>query len=169
VLGEPRRAGGDEGDGGVEVAVRVGAELLEHLAHDRQHRALGPVPRDPVDQDRQPGDGVGGEVRRRRVSRLAERGDEHREARLLRDADGDRDPAVREWDAVAPALVDRLVDAQVRPGLDEPLHPDRLAAVLLVGLGDQHEVAARANPSRASATAFVAVWLFMSTAPRPQR
>ena len=133
----------DVRDRGVQVA-GVAAQLLDHPRHRTARR---PVPRDPVDQRRQPRHRVGAELRRRRMPGLAERGHAHGQARLLAEAERDDDAAVGERDAAA--LVEDVVDAQVGAGLDATPDPDLLAAVLLVGLGDQDEVPGAGGTPRA--------------------
>ena len=65
---------------------------------------------------------------------------------LLADVDRDDDATVGQLQTLAAALVERVVGGDVGAGLDQPRHPDLLGAVLLVGLGDEHQVAAGLEP-----------------------
>ena len=90
---------------------------------------------------------------------------------LLADRDGHDAAPVGELEQHAAALVEREVAAQVGALADQPRHPDVGGVALLVGLGDQDDVAARAlaaarerGEARRRAPPSSP---FMSAAPRP--
>ena len=70
---------------------------------------------------------------------------------LLAHRDRDHAPAVGQLEQRAAALVDREVAAQVGALAHEPRHADVGGVALLVGLGDQDDVARRAVAARARA------------------
>ena len=133
-------------------------------------RGAGAIRRQPLDERRRLHERVVGDPRHRRVPAAAAHAQQERRAHLL-GGRAEVEGAAGDLDAVAAALVDRVVGAaRVRMLADEPVEPEAVAD-LLVGRGDEDEVAAAAHPSRARlaiATALAATWPFMSSAPRPQ-
>ena len=106
---------------------------------------LGLVAAETVDERGQAQHRVRAQGGIRRVARLAQCGNAHRERRLLADADADGDPAVGELVAHAGAFVDRVLAGDVGPLAHEPWQPHLLVAVLLVRLADEHDVASRSE------------------------
>ncbi len=124
-----------------------------HLAEDRleQRLGLGQVPQaraihgQLLDDPRRLHERVVGDRRHRGVAAAAAHAEQERRAHLLGGGAEVERPAA-EHDPVAAALVDRVVGAhRVRVLADEPREPEVLAD-LLVGRGDEDEVAVRPEP-----------------------
>ena len=106
------------------------------------------------------------------MARLPDGGDPGRVGALLADPDADQRASVGQFEPLTAALVDAHVGPDVGTGLEEPVHPDLGHPVLLVGDGEEPEVATW-SPARTDqpliATARAATSPFMSTVPRPHR
>ena len=115
---------------------------LEEPGHLRSDRGLGPVRGELLDQRCCLHERVVGDSGHRGVAAAAVHGDPERRAHLL-GGRAEVEGAAAELDALAAALVDRVVDPDgVRMVLAEPLEPVVLAD-LLVGRRDEDEVARR--------------------------
>ena len=130
-------------DGSVQVAVHAADQRLQHGHRLGQPVAGRAVTGQPLDQGGQAGNRVGAGGRCGRVPGLAQGGDQRRQGGLLADVDRHHDPAVGQLHAVAAALVDGEVGADVGPLLHQPHQTDgRVGAGLLVALGHEQQVAA---------------------------
>ena len=106
-------------------------------------RRLGQSVAEAGQQRREQGYGVPAQRRHGRVAGLADRGDLHREGALLADGVADHLAAVGERQPLAAALVHAVGGSDVGALLEQPAHPDVREPVLLVGHGDEPQVAAR--------------------------
>ena len=135
---------GGEGDGEVVAGVvRVAEQHPEHRVDERVRHGRRQSAADPGQHLAEVRDRVVADRRGAAVPGLADGGDASGVGALLADADADQAPAVGQLEQLAAALVDAQVRPDVGAGLEQPAHADVGHAVLLVGDGEEPQVAPR--------------------------